>query len=238
MKKTSIKNRKYGSRIMKLLSSALIPLLLLAAIPVSIPARAAQGVTYKLEVTTESQASGWNKATLKIGYKSGGSSDNLDIKDELSEGKKMEWTFVRSDAVPYHLQMYLDFGGGFTVALCIAFLKMPEITSLFRTSSDSIYLLTAFFALFIFASVFNCFCARSDRLRLLANITKNKAFIGIMGAILFIQILFIYLGGNILRTAPLSVRELSFTLLISLLVFPSDMLRKLLWRLIMGKKGY
>ena len=115
MKKTSIKNRKYGSRIMKLVSSALIPLLLLAALPVCIPAQAAQGVTYKLEVTTESQASGWNKATLKIGYKSGGSSDNLDIKDELSEGKKMEWTFVRSDAVPYHLQMYLDFGGGFTI---------------------------------------------------------------------------------------------------------------------------
>ena len=115
MKKTSIKNRKYGSRIMKLLSSVLIPLLLLAATPVSVPASAAQGVTYKLEVTTESQASGWNKATLKIGYKSGGSSDNLDIKDELSEGKKMEWTFVRSDAVPYRLQMYLDFGGGFTI---------------------------------------------------------------------------------------------------------------------------
>ena len=115
MKKTSIKNRKYESRIMKLLSFALIPLLLLAATPVSVPASAAQGVTYKLEVTTESQASGWNKATLKIGYKSGGSSDNLDIKDELSEGKKMEWTFVRSDAVPYRLQMYLDFGGGFTI---------------------------------------------------------------------------------------------------------------------------
>lgn len=130
------------------------------------------------------------------------------------------------------------FGGGFTVALCIAFLKIPEITSIFRVASDRIYLLTAFFALFIFASVFNCFCARSDRLRLLANITKNKAFIGIMAAILFIQILFVYLGGSILRTAPLTPMELSSTLLLALLVFPADMLRKLIWRILMGKKGY
>ena len=130
------------------------------------------------------------------------------------------------------------FGGGFTVALCLAFLKMPEITSLFRTAADRIYLLTAFFALFIFASVFNCFCARSDRIRLLANITKSKAFIGIMAAILFIQILFVYLGGSVLRTAPLTFRELGATLLLALLVFPADLIRKLLWRAIIGKKGY
>ena len=115
MKKTSIKKHNTGSRISKLLSAVLVLIVLLASLPISIPAHAAQGVTYKLEITTESKASSWNKATLKIGYKTGGSSDILDIKDELSEGKKVEWTFVRSDAVPYHLQMYLDFGGGFTI---------------------------------------------------------------------------------------------------------------------------
>lgn len=130
------------------------------------------------------------------------------------------------------------FGGGFTVALCIAFLKMPEITSLFRWSHDNIYLLTAFFALFIFASVFNCFCARTDRLRLLANITKNKAFITIMAAILFIQILFVYLGGTVLRTSPLTASELLHTFAMALPVFPANIVRKLLWRAIMGKKGY
>ncbi len=115
MNKTSIKQKKTGSRISRFLSVVLVLLILLAALPISIPAHAAQGVTYKLEITTESKASGWNKATLKIGYKTGGSSDILDIKDELSEGKTMEWTFERSDTVPYYLQMYLDFGGGFTV---------------------------------------------------------------------------------------------------------------------------
>ncbi len=130
------------------------------------------------------------------------------------------------------------FGGGFTVILCLAFLKIPQITSRFRFDDDNIYLLTAFFALFIFASVFNCFCARTDRLSLFANITKNKAFIFIMAAILIIQIVFVYLGGTVLRTAPLTVKELGFTALLALTVFPADLLRKLLWRLLVGKHGY
>ena len=130
------------------------------------------------------------------------------------------------------------FGGGFTVALCIAFLKIPEISSRFRFAEDNIYLLTAFFALFIFASVFNCFCARSDRVRLLANITQNRVFILIMATILLIQIVFIYLGGAVLRTAPLTAYELCLTSLLALTVFPADLLRKLLWRLLVGKKGY
>jgi magnesium-transporting ATPase (P-type) len=129
-------------------------------------------------------------------------------------------------------------GGGFTVALCLAFLKVPQLTSQFRYSPDRIYLLTAFFALFIFASVFNCFCARSDRLRLLADITRNKTFIVIMAAVLVIQIGFTYLGGSVLRTAPLTARELGIAILPALMVFPGDLLRKIIWRITVGKKGY
>ena len=93
--------------------------------------------------------------------------------------------------------------GAFTVAICIAFLKIPEISCNFRASADNIYLLTGFFALFIFASVFNCFNSRTDRLKLWSGITKNKTFILIMAAVLAIQIAFVYLGGEVLRTAPL-----------------------------------
>ena len=103
---------------------------------------------------------------------------------------------------------------------------------------NNIYLLTAFFALVIFASVINCFNARTDRLNLFAGITKNAAFIGIMAAVLVIQIIFVYLGGSVLRTAPLTLHELVTTALLALLVFPADFIRKLLWRIIFGKKGY
>jgi magnesium-transporting ATPase (P-type) len=129
-------------------------------------------------------------------------------------------------------------GGGFTVALCVAFLKLPQITSQYRYASDHIYLLTAFFALFIFASVCNCFCARTERMRLLANITKNKAFIAIMASVLAIQIGFIYLGGAVLRTAPLTLKELCLVILPALAVFPADFLRKLIWRALAGRRGY
>jgi magnesium-transporting ATPase (P-type) len=128
--------------------------------------------------------------------------------------------------------------GGFTVALCIAFWTLPEITSRYRWSENNIYLFTAFFALFIFSSVFNCFNARTDRLRLLSNIAKNKGFIIIMAAVLVIQIIFVYLGGTVLRTAPLTLYELGFTSLLALSVFPFDLLRKLLWRMVAGKRGY
>lgn len=121
--------------------------------------------------------------------------------------------------------------GSFTVGLCLFFLLSPSVTSRFRAAPDRIYHLSAFFALFIFTSVFNCFNARSDRLNLLSGISKNKIFIAIMSAICIIQILFVYLGGSVLRTAPPLISELGFTLALSLLVFPAEMIRKLIWRI-------
>lgn len=128
--------------------------------------------------------------------------------------------------------------GGFTVGLCLLFLKLPGLVGQFRPAQDNIYLLTAFFALFIFASVFNCFNARTDRLSLLAGISGNPAFIGIMTAVLAVQLIFVYLGGSVLRTAPLTARELGVTMLLSLAVFPADFIRKLIWRFFRGKRGY
>lgn len=128
--------------------------------------------------------------------------------------------------------------GGFTVALCIFFLTSPDVCLLFRYSSDKLILLTAFFALFIFTSVFNCFNCRCDRLKMLSGISKNPAFIAIMILILAVQIAFVYLGGSVLRTSPLTVVELGRVFLISLCVFPVDLLRRLIWRLIGKKQGF
>lgn len=128
--------------------------------------------------------------------------------------------------------------GGMTVAVCLLFLKHPLLTSQFRQTDGSLCLLTAFFALFIFSSVFNCFNARTDRLSVFAGLGRNPVFIGIMTAVLTIQLLFVYLGGAVLRTMPLTPRELGLTMLISLSVFPLEFLRKLLWRLLHGRTGY
>jgi magnesium-transporting ATPase (P-type) len=128
--------------------------------------------------------------------------------------------------------------GFFTIGLSLAFLKNPFFTSNFRFSDDNVYLLTAFFAFFIFAAVFNCFNARSDRLNLLAGITKNRPFTFIMIMISAIQILFVYLGGAVLRTAPLYASELNVALLSALLVFPAEFIRKLIWKKLVKKSGY
>ncbi len=128
--------------------------------------------------------------------------------------------------------------GGFSLALCLFFLTSPTVIAHFRPSDNKIYHLTAFFALFIFSSVFNCFLARTDRLKLTAGLRKNPVFLGIMLAILVIQLVFVYLGGSVLRTAPLNVRELLFTMLLSLSVFPAELIRKALWRLRGKKNGF
>jgi magnesium-transporting ATPase (P-type) len=128
--------------------------------------------------------------------------------------------------------------GGFTVALSLAFLRLPFFTSHFRAASDNLYLLTGFFAFFIFAGVFNCFNARTDRMKLLANIAQNRPFTLIMLAISVIQLLFVYLGGSVLRTAPLLPEELTAAICAALLVFPAELLRKLIWKLFVKKSRY
>ena len=126
----------------------------------------------------------------------------------------------------------------YSICLCLAFLKLPSITSHFRSGRDNIYLLTAFFALFIFSSLANCFNCRTDRLKLFSGLSENKAFILIMLLVGTIQILFTYLGGSILRTAPLVKDELLFTLFLALSVFPIDILRKLILKIFGKKEGF
>ncbi len=128
--------------------------------------------------------------------------------------------------------------GGFTILLSLLFLKSPAIVSRFRTTENDLCLLTAFFAFFIFASVFNCFGARTDRLDLLAGISKNRPFLLIMLAISVIQIGFVYLGGSLLRTMPLTLGEMLTALSVALLVFPAEFLRKLFWKLAVRRSGY
>ena len=130
------------------------------------------------------------------------------------------------------------FLGGYTLCLCLYFLLSPTVGSHFRSAPDRIYLLTAFFALFIFSSVLNAFSSRTDRLSPLGGLSKNRGFLLIMGAVCLIQILFVYVGGSVLRTAPLTLGELLYTLALSLTVVPAELLRRGLWRMRGKKTGF
>ncbi|MBR2708198.1 MAG: calcium-translocating P-type ATPase, PMCA-type [Bacilli bacterium] len=122
------------------------------------------------------------------------------------------------------------FTGSFSALICVLFLKLPVIHSIFRDSKTDKYLMTAFFGLFIFMGIFNSFNARTHRLNLFSNLGKNKVFIGIITFIIIVQIYLIYYGGKIFRTYGLSKIEFIIMILISMLVIPIDFLRKIYLR--------
>ena len=113
--------------------------------------------------------------------------------------------------------------GIYTTILCVLFLKFPVIRNQFSNQSS---LMTAFFGLFIFAGIFNCFNAHTSRMNILAHLLKNKMFIIVISFISVVQIIMIYYGGSIFRTVPLSVKEFIIMLLLSFTVVPVDVLRK------------
>ncbi|MCI9233973.1 MAG: calcium-translocating P-type ATPase, PMCA-type [Bacilli bacterium] len=122
------------------------------------------------------------------------------------------------------------FTGCFSSLLCIFFLKSSWIHSLYRSTETNQYLMTAFFGLFIFMGIFNSFNARTERLNLLANLSRNKVFMFVIFFILTVQVLLIYFGGSLFRTAGLTFHEFEIMILLALLVVPIDWIRKLYLR--------
>ena len=115
--------------------------------------------------------------------------------------------------------------GTYSFLLCIFFLKSNNILSLYRNNYN--YLMSAFFGLFIFIDIFNSFNARTERINIISNITKNKCFIFILLFIAITQIFIIYYGGNTFRTIGLNAKELNIMIILASTVIPIDMLRKI-----------
>ncbi len=126
------------------------------------------------------------------------------------------------------------FTGMYSAILCILFLKLPLIREIFRVGENYKYLMTAYFALFIFIGIFNSFNARSTRLNIFANLKKNKVFLGMIIFITSVQIYLIYHGGDLFRTYGLTAKEFFFVLILAASVIPVDFLRKTYLR----KKDY
>ncbi len=122
------------------------------------------------------------------------------------------------------------FTGAYSSLLCILFLKLPIISAIFRDGDNNKYLMSAFFGLFIFIGIFNCFNARTHRLNLFAHLYKNKPFIAIISFIVLVQILLIYYGGNLFRTVGLNFKEFQFMILLAFSVIPVDWFRKIYLR--------
>ena len=122
------------------------------------------------------------------------------------------------------------FTGLYSAIVCILFLKLPIVREYIRVGENYKYLMTAYFALFIFIGVFNSFNARSERINIFANLKKNKVFIIIIAFILTVQVYLIYHGGDLFRTYGLTSKEFFIVLLLAATVFPVDFLRKIYLR--------
>jgi len=125
--------------------------------------------------------------------------------------------------------------GMYTTFLSLLFFKLPFFAIAFR--NDERYLLTAFFALFIFAGVFNSLNARTHRINLLAHIRRNRLFVGVMMAVAVIQVLLIYYGGAVFRTTGLRFEELILVIALASTVIFFDLGRKMVMRAY-NRKGF
>ncbi len=117
------------------------------------------------------------------------------------------------------------YSGIICVVIMLWYLLSDFVYNFFSGHNTEFY--CGFFGLFVFLGVFNCFNVRTHRLNLFSHITKNKLFIPIISAVVGVQLLLMYFGGSIFRCAVLNFRQISFVLLLSSLIIPLDMIRKL-----------
>jgi calcium-translocating P-type ATPase len=136
-------------------------------------------------------------------------------RDEPIVSKSM-WSAILTGALlTFGLSMFFlvsDFAGGY--------FRLGD------TAEANKYLLTGYFAFFIFTAVFNAFNARTDCLNLLDHITQNKGFLRVMALIAVVQAALVYLGGVIFDCYGLNPKEWGFVLILAVMIIPIDLLRK------------
>lgn len=115
--------------------------------------------------------------------------------------------------------------------LSLIFLTYSPIRDLFHNEAA---FLTAFFAFFVFLHNFNKFNARTESLNLFDHLLENKNFLWVVSIIFTVQIIFTYLGGEILRTVAITAQEWLWVLLFSVIIIPIDLMRKLIRNLFFG----
>ena len=145
----------------------------------------------------------------------------------------------RDEAIvsPYMWSSILT-GSLWAFVLGMLFLFTPLFQGAFRpTSGTANYLLTGYFTLFIFTAIFNSFNARTDHYNLFKNITLNKGFIVVMSIITVVQVLLVYLGGDIFGCHGLIVTEWLVVLGLAISIIPIDLLRKLIFNWLKNKKA-
>ncbi len=142
----------------------------------------------------------------------------------------MEEQPKRRDEKIINNYMYSAIGIGalWTFAMGLVFLLTEFSHQHFRVGEEdaNMYLMTGYFAFFIFTAVFNAFNARTEKMNLFDNIGGNTGFLKVMGIIVVVQIIMTYFGGVILRCFGLTATEWIFVLAMAITIIPVDLVRK------------
>ena len=128
--------------------------------------------------------------------------------------------------------MYSAIGVGsvWSFAMGLVFLLTSFSHEHFRVgeSDANMYLMTGYFAFFIFMAVFNAFNARTEQINLFDNIGGNPGFLRVMALIVVVQVAMVYLGDVILRCFGLTGGEWVFVIAMAFTIIPIDIIRKVI----------
>jgi len=109
--------------------------------------------------------------------------------------------------------------------IVFALLFVPSVKEIFGDNPETN--LTVRFALIMMMAAFNGFNVRVNDGRLLRNIGKNPMFLLIAFSIVIGTICIVQFGGSLFQVVPLSYEQWITVIILSFLVIPLDLIRKL-----------
>ena len=140
----------------------------------------------------------------------------------------------RSQSIVSKLMMeQVLFAGLFITILSFIFLKTPFFLNQFESKEA---FMTGYFSLFVLIAVMNGFNVRNEGINLLENLSENKGFIRVMGIIVIVQVALTYIGGDLFKCTPISIKNWALIILLALTIVPFDMARKIITKAIKTNK--
>lgn len=117
-------------------------------------------------------------------------------------------------------------GAGYITVFGLLLLMTTIFNGIIRPTEGNVEMYTVYFVAFIFASLFNGLNVRTEDFHLLKDIKKNKMFIILFIVIALITILMTFIGGDVLRMAPLDGAEWGLVAGLSIGMIIVDLIRK------------
>lgn len=119
--------------------------------------------------------------------------------------------------------------GLYLTALSFVFLLVPGIRGVFATEEQ---FMTGYFCMFIFTAIVNGFNVRSEDANIFKGAKENPRFFQVMGIIAAIQVILTFVGGKVFACEPFGIAGWTIVVLMAVTIYPVDVIRKLITKLV------